>query len=517
MRAPASSSSREVGGFVDFAAATCAMGLQNCNVSTCCSTPGHQCYEQAPGFYSQCRPSCVPGKDPMHWDGGDWTCKETGARTAGEDPCGDPGMDCRQSKCCRQPGHTCFEKNVSWATCKAECMPGAPDLNDIDPYPWSCNKFGETKTGAMPWIAGQCADGGWADCTKVGCCKNAGEICYKQNDYFGTCKPACQDNGWSCETVGQRTPSKYAPKGGKMPAWAPSTCSGLNQGCLHNKCCIGMDVQCIEKDATWAQCMDYCQPGAHADDSNATWSCKPVGPKSYGVTTKGFPSLYCFAVIRTTGYEPGLLKAQYDIGAGIFGCDDFSILTADDTTMVGDYKTVQFPGAPIVRSIDNTAGNTLLFVNAWQAIVGLNIWRNHTYTLKIDPDAVMLPDRIRNHLYPHVGENMYVVNCPIGDMMYGAVEAFSYYAIKAWWLRGHECNDPNNWGEDKYMTNCMDHLGVARVHDTAIVGDNLCLGTDNCMNGNAAAFHPFKDVGSWIACYRRAVGEPQQTLVPLMK
>mmetsp|Transcript_40616 Transcript_40616/g.130702 ORF Transcript_40616/g.130702 Transcript_40616/m.130702 type:complete len:159 (-) Transcript_40616:57-533(-) len=156
-------------------------------------------------------------------------------------------------------------------------------------------------------------------------------------------------------------------------------------------------------------------------------------------------------------------------------------------------------------------------VNAWEAVIGLNIWRNHTFTLKVDPDAVMIPDRVRGHLYPHVGESMYIVNCPVGDMMYGALEVFSYAAINEWWLRGHSCGAPNNWGEDKYMTVCMDSLGVSRVQDTNIVADNLCLGNHNCMDGKAAAFHPFKDIGSWMSCYNRAVPPSPSTVVLVAK
>lgn len=508
-----SASEAKVAGVVSLAeadATTCTEGLDNCNVTKCCASPGMTCFQQD-GLYAQCRGTCTPGPDPSHWDGKPWTCQALGDKTEGEDPCADPGMDCRQSKCCRQPGHVCFEKNEGWATCKGGCIPGGPDFGDVDGEPWSCKKLGEAKPGAAPWVAEQCA-AGWDNCVQKGCCKNPGEICYKQNDYFGECKVACSDAGWNCGTVGVRTPGP-PPKVGRLPKWAWDKCSGLNKGCKDSRCCIGMDVQCYEKDDTWAQCKETCQPGVHGEDGNSTWSCRELGPRSYGVTTKGFPSLYCFSVIRTVGYEPGLLQAQQAAQAGIFTCDDFSILSADATTTIGDVKTVQFQGAPIIKSIDNTAGNTWLFVHAWETVIGLNKWRNHTFTLKVDPDAVLIADRIRAHLLPHVGEKMYVVNCPVGDMMYGAVEVFSYHAVREWWLRGHSCNSPNNWGEDKYMTNCMDNLGVARVHDTNIVADNLCLGSD-CGNTKAAAFHPYKDVGSWLACWNRAMPTaPQETVI----
>jgi len=499
-------------GVVGFAsdADSCTVGKGNCNVTKCCVTSGMQCYEQNAG-YAQCRATCTPGPDPTHWDGQAWSCKALGARTAGEDPCGDPGMDCRKSKCCRQPGMTCYEKNETWSTCKPSCIPGGPDFNDVDGTPWTCKEFGKTKESTAAWVAEECVEA-WGDCLKVGCCKNAGEQCYKQNDYFGNCKVACTEPGWSCETFGSRTPSPAPKASGAMPKWAYDVCSPLDGDCTKSHCCIGMDVQCYEKDKTWAQCKDWCEPGPHADDSNETWSCKTLGPRSYGVSTKGFPSLYCFSVLRTVGYEVGLIKAQHDKGAGIFGCDATSLLTADGSITIGAYKSIQFPGAPITVSIDHTAGNTELFVHAWDAVIGANVWRNHTFTLKVDPDAVLIPDRVRWHLQPHVGNKMYIVNCPIGDMMYGSLEVYSYYGIKEWSMRGHDCAAPNNWGEDKYMTICMDFLGVARVHDTAIVADNLCLGSD-CSNGQAAAFHPYKDIGQWMQCYEKATAPPPKPTI----
>merc|ERR1719507_1018083 len=119
----------------------------NCNATKSCATPGMQCYEQVEGGYAQCRPSCTKGPDPTHWDGQAWSCKELGDRTEGEDPCGDQGMDCRESKCCRNPGDTCYEKNSGWATCKPACHPWAPDLNDADGVFWSCRELGPKKGG----------------------------------------------------------------------------------------------------------------------------------------------------------------------------------------------------------------------------------------------------------------------------------------------------------------------------------------------------------------------------------
>merc|ERR1719215_2176971 len=81
-------------------------------------------------------------------------------------------------------------------------------------------------------------------------------------------------------------------------------------------------------------------------------------------------------------------------------------------------------------------------------------------------------------------------------MVYGALEVFANSAVQAWAARGHDCAAPNTYGEDYYMTRCMDFLGVGRWLDERILGDNLCMGAD-CSNGWISAFHPFKDTASW--------------------
>ncbi|CAK0900519.1 unnamed protein product [Prorocentrum cordatum] len=45
----------------------------------------------------------------------------------------------------------------------------------------------------------------------------------------------------------------------------------------------------------------------------------------------------------------------------------------------------------------------------------------------------------------------------------------------------------------------MDHIHVTRVNDFELVGDNSCTGAV-CSDSMSAAFHPFKDVKTWVDC-----------------
>lgn len=402
----------------------------------------------------------------------------------------------------------CYTKNASWATCKVECAPGSPDQSDEDGSPWECQELGDRTPGAAAWVEEQCSSG-WDNCLSTRCCKVPGEQCYKQNRYFGECKAknSCGGASWTCETEGSPTPTAPA-KGGKVAPWVLETCSKPSEGCQQSRCCIGMDMQCYAKDEYWAQCLQTCNPGPHPEDNNDTWTCKELGLRSYGLALKGSPSLFCFSVLRTTGYEVSLMGMQIAKNVGIFACDDYSLLTADGNTTVGGVPTIRFEGAPIVKSVDNTAGNTALFVNAWNVLIWGGKWRMHAFTVKVDPDAVFFPDRLRWHLTGYIGQKVFVINCHKGDMIYGALEIFSFAAIQEWARRGKTCPAPNNFGEDKYMTTCMDFLGVARVHDESVLGDKLCDTFSGCQNGWNAAFHSFKDVPSWEGCWNQANAVP---------
>jgi len=139
-------------------------------------------------------------------------------------------------------------------------------------------------------------------------------------------------------------------------------------------------------------------------------------------------------------------------------------------------------------------------------------WSTTDWTVKVDPDAVLIPFRLRQHLEPHTGESAYVVNCnkpllPEGPMMFGALEAFSKEAMSTYFERSGECIGGmfwKEWGEDWFMGHCLDFLQVTQIHDYGIYSDGVCTGVD-CSNPDAAAFHPKKDIESWSACYQEAL------------
>jgi hypothetical protein len=247
-------------------------------------------------------------------------------------------------------------------------------------------------------------------------------------------------------------------------------------------------------------------------------------PKTSTVTTTvttttkkyDYPALICYSVARY-GDEMDILNFQHDHAAGIFACDETIVFADDPGTMNGDFPLTELPvktGSGNGWSKDGTAANAEVFLMAWEGVKKDGRWEKVDWAVKADPDAVLLPDRLRLQLKDATGSPTYVKNCnkydgPDWPLMFGAAEAISSQALAKYWEGEEQCRDElewQSWGEDYFMSHCLDHLGVEAFLDTEEIGDNLCSGAF-CGEGSKAAFHPFKSVGAWEECWREATGQ----------
>jgi len=224
------------------------------------------------------------------------------------------------------------------------------------------------------------------------------------------------------------------------------------------------------------------------------------------------PSLFCFSVFRSEGYEVDLVKAQVDQGAGIFSCDEFVVLSDKELPITKQVRTLKIPPSDKVGiSKDGTAANTLIFMKAWGVLWQDARWQAHDWVIKADPDAVVLVERLRSHLKPHTGKNVYMKNCqkyfgPGWPMMFGSLEALSTQALDTYYKGADRCRSDlewQAWGEDLFMGRCLDMLGASSEFDGTLIGDNVCKGA-NCGDGVSAVYHPFKSAETWFQCYRQA-------------
>jgi len=511
-------------------APVCSKTGEDCSKSQCCADTGMQCYEKVPGF-ATCKAQCTKGMDLTDTDSTPWNCKPLGDRAPAASDwvakvCAAPGTACAAKACCSTPGQQCYEKNPYYAECREKCT-----------KPWTCKTRGsrtplpalqawQTEGKVADWVADKCSASG-DDCRKTKCCSAAGNQCFEKNASWAVCRGSCKagpdlydsdSSEWSCNALGPRTPGVATGEpwttGQNLSKWVKNVCAATGNGvdCSDAKCCKDSGKQCYRKNDKWSTCMTSCTPGAMPGDDSGNWTCEEVGPRTY--RSWGSPSIYCFSVVQPANYEPGLVKAQAEKGLGIFACDQFSVFSTQKFFIgngpLGPVETVTFLPAPVVRSKDYTAGNAELFMHVWDSVRNLGLYKATDWSVKVDPDAVLLPERLRWHLKPHTGEKGYVVNCakpymPEGPMMFGAMEAITGPAIQTYFDRAGECTGGlpwQEWGEDLFMGKCLEKLGVARINDFHIYSDGVCTGVD-CADPDAAAFHPKKDIVSWMACYHQ--------------
>lgn len=250
--------------------------------------------------------------------------------------------------------------------------------------------------------------------------------------------------------------------------------------------------------------------------------------------TMGFPSLFCFYVVRVTGAsgEMELVKAQVKEKVGIFLCDQYAVFTENVTVDFGrvpdgnEVKSITFEPAKVWLNQRQVRATVCVFVHVWEALKLDDRYRHMDWTIKVDPDTVLIPWRIRRHLGPHTGPARYLVTSTEREehekddevnalssgvdsfSIDGAVEAYSKKALEDYLESGYKCMHAlkwQQWTEEYYMEQCLQHLGVDYIRDVKILEDRKRKGFATCQNNETAAFHFFKDPRRWMKCWREAV------------
>jgi len=258
-------------------------------------------------------------------------------------------------------------------------------------------------------------------------------------------------------------------------------------------------------------------PAAPTTTPAATTSTTPTTTPKCVPGSTAQPSLFCFAVGRP-GFELDLLKELQVKRASIFGCNDFAVISSIKTslgwgrpgcgkvnTWVNDVPAVSMGQWGVGEMTTNSWLNTNAFIVAWDTLMNSGKLWDHDWIVKLDPDAVFFPDRLRSRVGSHTGQSAYFLNCDHGTpLLYGALEVFSKEAIGTYHANVGKCKGLqwHGWGEDMYMQQCMQAIGATPINDFSLVGDKSC-GYAPCTDGSRVAFHAFKDVGSWMGCWQQ--------------
>jgi hypothetical protein len=217
------------------------------------------------------------------------------------------------------------------------------------------------------------------------------------------------------------------------------------------------------------------------------------------------------------GNELSLIRSQLAQGAGIFKCNAYSVISN---------KPIELsPGPPTRILADaipgslhcnfggeyNTALNSEIFYRVWQRIFEDRCYLIHDWTVKVDADAVFLPERLREDVAQRdANDVVYLNNCDEG--LHGPIEVLSRAGMKKFGRGMQHCHDKleHEWmsyGEDVWLRRCLGLLGVNRVDDYPhMLREKACQPYQYpmpCSNG-AIAFHPLKTPQEYFQCLQQA-------------
>lgn len=230
-------------------------------------------------------------------------------------------------------------------------------------------------------------------------------------------------------------------------------------------------------------------------------------------------SLYCFALVVPGTYEVGMVRTQYDVRSHIFQCDEMGVYSNQVFEVAPGVMTI-----PVQSSLQcekggefGTALNLEIFIAVWQMVVQTARYQHYDWTVKVDPDTVFFPARLRAILagYGESPAGTYINNCRRG--MHGPIEVLSRNAVSSWWsgkdvcrarfavLCGGDCK----WGEDMFMDQCLMKVqGADRKLDDRFLVEENCDPPPNwraCSNPTVVSFHPFKSPDEYKACMGAAL------------
>lgn len=234
-------------------------------------------------------------------------------------------------------------------------------------------------------------------------------------------------------------------------------------------------------------------------------------------------SMYCVSVMLPHSYEQDIFSSLLYHGRsmkeypGLFACDDFDLFSRYSVRVGWHHRrgwvhSNAFTQAPTLPAMRGHVYNSELFVNLWNAVRHRRSHLSHDWTVKLDPDAVMIPDRLRSHLAPHTGQVSFVQNCaPVtwtSSFMFGSVEAITKAALQRFLVKQGVCKGGLAWkseGEDFFMDSCLRKVGAVPVLEMNMLGDQSChpYVVPDCY-ANLAVYHFYKSVPSWWSCWYRA-------------
>lgn len=246
------------------------------------------------------------------------------------------------------------------------------------------------------------------------------------------------------------------------------------------------------------------------------------------------PSLFCASLCMPRTYEVGLLRAQYQRGRlGLFGCNEWVVYSNESLRLspkgeepVVCTKVMNGSLSAVIGGQYKTALNTQVFLRFWEKIItNMKAWVCD-WVVKLDPDTVFLPARLRALLHTKQGPlaaaepdaGIYLNNCHVG--LHGPIEVLSRRALGTYLAGRQRCatgRASEHGQEDWFLDVCFSDLGVLRLDAFNMLFEATLACQERPSSWHPyrppcfapqVAFHPFKSISSYMHCHVEAANHP---------
>lgn len=308
-----------------------------------------------------------------------------------------------------------------------------------------------------------------------------GMQCYTKSEFWAGCMASCDRAwGWNCKSIGERTPQRT------LGSWPGEDCSGT-------RLCNMPAQQCVRMDERSAMCVDSIPAGWDGVVLGSAQGEHVVPPAAEDAQVAG-TALFCFMAVLPGSAEMQLRDVAERSRASIYACDKHKVYDSYPSTFVHENSW-------------NSFANTEGFVKVWQHVFDDGLFKLTDWTVKVDPDTVFLPSRLKIHLQdmrPPSAAPIYVKNCEIDFGFLGAIEIISRRAMEDFEASHRDCQRsmPGLSGEDGWIKGCLDAVGVGSMLDASILRSP---NDESCSEGARVAFHPHKTPEDWSACYESSM------------
>jgi hypothetical protein len=271
---------------------------------------------------------------------------------------------------------------------------------------------------------------------------------------------------------------------------------------------------------------------------------QPVTARILVDAMKVRPTMYCFSyAMQDVGSakaqydELALLAGQYQRKIGIFACDGWGAWSDQDGELAPGVrvKVVDDPDAEFHFAKRKSTGmwiNTGQFQQVWKAVGAEGAYKKFSWVVKLDADAVFLPERLRpilaDRAVPPGG--IYLENCQyVNYGFFGTLEILSQDAFQMLldnldsckrsldWRTGIEDGRSGPMSEDLFVQLCLDSVGVLHGEAFEAATDGACEAhrpwdqkrndkwVPDCRAAKSPQYHPLTTPDVFFACYTDTV------------